>query len=196
MKVTTLGKKYGINCGALGNIFGNTLGTWLEQKIQKITFPLPFSHQRKKRWPPLDVHVEWSHWLHENYIPKPVCHHFWPSLIWLPTSVGTYYSYNGLPPFMAIHVSTYLLERRVLFRMFQPIIKQLKKTRVFGRHLASIRASPMVLSMDSKIKWLKFSCFAFLATPPQNWNCICVGDHMCGWLLIANHLDQSLWSTN
>jgi hypothetical protein len=35
MKVMTLGKKYGINCGALGNIFGNTLRTLLEQKNSK-----------------------------------------------------------------------------------------------------------------------------------------------------------------
>jgi hypothetical protein len=61
--------------------------------------------------------------------------------------MGTYYSSNGLPPIMASHVSTYLLKRRVLFTylmMFEPIIKQLKKIPcVFGRHLASTRASPM-----------------------------------------------------
>lgn len=147
MKVTTLGQKYGINCGALGNIFGNTLRTWLEQKNSKNHIHRGLLPPKEKKWPSLEVHVEWSHWLHESYIPKTVCNHFWPGLIRFPTSVGTYYSSNGLPPIMASHVSTYLLKRRVLFSyfmMFEPIIKQLKKIPcVFGRHLASTRASPM-----------------------------------------------------
>jgi hypothetical protein len=27
------------------------------------------------------VHAEASHWLHEIYISKTVCHHFWPGLV-------------------------------------------------------------------------------------------------------------------
>jgi hypothetical protein len=27
------------------------------------------------------VHAEHSHWLHENFIPKTIGHHFWPRLM-------------------------------------------------------------------------------------------------------------------
>jgi len=66
------------------------LGTYREQigdmvgtpKSQKWTPPPqpPSLPQRKKIWTPR-VHVEPSHWLHENPILKTVCHHFWPGLI-------------------------------------------------------------------------------------------------------------------
>ncbi len=36
------------------------------------------------------MHVELSHWPHEIFLPKTVCHHFCPGLIPLPKSVGTY----------------------------------------------------------------------------------------------------------
>jgi len=36
------------------------------------------------------VHVEYSHWLHENYSPKTISHHFWPRLMEGNGSMGVY----------------------------------------------------------------------------------------------------------
>jgi hypothetical protein len=36
------------------------------------------------------MHVEHSHWLHENFISKIVCHHFPHGVIALPNNVDNY----------------------------------------------------------------------------------------------------------
>lgn len=36
------------------------------------------------------VHVEYSHWLHENYSPKTISHHFLPRLMEGNGSMGVY----------------------------------------------------------------------------------------------------------
>jgi hypothetical protein len=71
--------------GAIWEPDGNPLGTWREhignkRKMKKIP-PAPHlpKLQREKHF---RVHAEPSHWLHEIFISKTVCHHFWPG--WYP----------------------------------------------------------------------------------------------------------------
>jgi hypothetical protein len=50
------------------------MGTHWEQGIKQRNPP------PKKKTGPLMVHAEPSHWPHETFISKTVCHHFWPGL--------------------------------------------------------------------------------------------------------------------
>jgi hypothetical protein len=72
-EVQLWGNNYGINCGAIGNILRNTLGTWWTwwEHFFWMSHPHPPSVQRKRAWPPL-MHVEPFHQFHENSIHKIV----------------------------------------------------------------------------------------------------------------------------
>jgi hypothetical protein len=49
------------------------------KKPQKNPFPAP---PKRKKLDPYWLHVEpSSHWLHESFISKTVCHHFWRGLM-------------------------------------------------------------------------------------------------------------------
>jgi hypothetical protein len=81
-KGRTLGKTYGIKgrsywehpWGTHWELEGN------KGKMKKKPSP---THPKLKRKniKALRVHAEPSHWLHEIFISKTVCHHFWPGLI-------------------------------------------------------------------------------------------------------------------
>jgi hypothetical protein len=63
-----------------GEAQGGSIGETLS------TPPPPLSPQRKKA-NPSSVHAELSHWLHETFLFKKVCHHFWPGLMAGPQTV-------------------------------------------------------------------------------------------------------------
>jgi hypothetical protein len=88
----TLGKPYGINLRCywehLGEPHGKTLGTRQKQK-KSLLAPSPPS-------PPKWVWAEPSHRLHETFISKIVCHHFWPGLMMGAQTIGYNYSGNML----------------------------------------------------------------------------------------------------
>jgi hypothetical protein len=54
----------------LGELDGNTLGT------KEKTKPCPFPPPQKKKIGLLKSECELSHWSHETFISKIVCHHF------------------------------------------------------------------------------------------------------------------------
>jgi hypothetical protein len=97
---STLGKPYGLKLrcyrecrweqfGNLKNLMGtwwkhvkNTLGTW---KTSKRT---PSPPPKRKKQGPSWVHAKLSHWLHDTFISKTICHHFWHVLMAGAHTVG------------------------------------------------------------------------------------------------------------
>lgn len=98
---STMGKNYGTKYGAIGNALG-TCGEHIGNmvvgpKIYKIEcHTLPVPHKGIKDGTS-SLHVEPSHWLHENYIPKIVHHHFQLGLIALYKRVGTCQPHRLVP---------------------------------------------------------------------------------------------------
>jgi len=88
----TLGKLYGINLRCywehLGEPHGKILGT-RQKQINPFLHPSP---PPAPKW----VCAEASHWLHETFISKIVCHHFWPGLMAGAQTIGYNYSGNML----------------------------------------------------------------------------------------------------
>ncbi len=58
----------------VNNAIENMGGSPKSEKIEPNT-PGSLSIPKGKKWPSW-VHIELSHWLHENSIPKIVCHQF------------------------------------------------------------------------------------------------------------------------
>ncbi len=53
---------------------------WEHGRKPKIPLP-PTSPKKEKNWTLEECMFEPSHWLHETFISKVVCHQFWPGLI-------------------------------------------------------------------------------------------------------------------
>jgi hypothetical protein len=56
---------------------------------KKSPHPPPLPPRKKDE--PCGVHVQPFHWLHANFIPKTICHHFWLKLLTFAKNLGTYY---------------------------------------------------------------------------------------------------------
>jgi hypothetical protein len=66
----------GMSWGTIWEHVENTLGT----RENNNNYSPTLTPKRKKLGPSW-VHAEPSDWLHETFISKPVCHHFWPGLM-------------------------------------------------------------------------------------------------------------------
>ncbi len=86
-----MGKPYGIKLRCyrcyweclekqLGNL-GNLMGTWWEHNGNKEQTKKYLLLPLKEEIGPSLVYSEPSHWLHETFISKIVCHHFWHGLM-------------------------------------------------------------------------------------------------------------------
>ncbi len=80
----TLGEAYGINLRCywehLENVENSLRAPWehIGNKAKNLSLPLPPRKKTVASW----VHyAEPSHWLHETFIFRTVCHHFWPGLM-------------------------------------------------------------------------------------------------------------------
>jgi hypothetical protein len=55
---------------------------WEQMKNEENPTPTPQHPKlKRKKIKALSVHAEPSHWLHEIFISKTVCHHFWPGVL-------------------------------------------------------------------------------------------------------------------
>ncbi len=92
MLLEHLEEHFGNLMGTRWELDGNTLwqqikyGNWLKARCY---WEHPWepdgnmlgTKKKRKEFEALWVHAEASHWLHEIYISKTVCHHFWPGLV-------------------------------------------------------------------------------------------------------------------
>jgi len=79
----------GTSC-ELGDHHENMTGT---RKKTKNSLPPP----KRRKLDPSWVHAERSHWMHETFISKTVCHHFWSGLMAGAKIVGL----RASPPVLA-----------------------------------------------------------------------------------------------